>query len=79
MNTRLKAKDVSPLDLQVGGGHYKDMPIQPLEFCYANGIGKIEGDVIAYVSRWKKKGGIQDLEKAIHELQILIQLEVQKP
>ena len=77
-----QAKNVSdgcvgtnPLQTQVGGGHYKDMPIQPLEYCHANGIGKIEGDVIAYVSRWRKKGGIQDLEKSIHELQILIQLE----
>lgn len=80
-----QAKNVSdgcvgtnPLQTQVGGGHYKDMPIQPLEYCHANNIGKIEGDVIAYVSRWRKKGGIQDLEKSIHELQILIQLEKQK-
>lgn len=65
----------SPLATQVGGSHYKTMKIQPLEYCHANNIGKIEGDVIAYVSRWRAKNGIEDLRKAIHELQILIELE----
>ena len=65
----------SALAVQVGGGHYKTMKIQPLEYCHANNIGKIEGDVIAYVSRWKLKGGIEDLKKARHELDILIELE----
>lgn len=65
----------SALATQVGGGHYKDMKIQPLEYCHANNIGKIEGDVIAYVSRWRKKNGIEDLKKARHELDILIELE----
>lgn len=68
----------SALERQVGGGHYKDMKIQPLEYCHANNIGKIEGDVIAYVSRWRKKNGIEDLRKAIHELEILIQLETEQ-
>ena len=66
----------SALDTQIGGGHYKNMRIQPLEYCHANNIGKIEGDVIAYVSRWKLKGGIEDLKKARHELDILIELEM---
>ena len=51
------------------------MKIQPLEYCHANNIGKIEGDVISYVSRWRNKNGIEDLKKAVHELQILIELE----
>lgn len=66
---------MSALGLQVGGSHYKTMKIQPLEYCHANNIGKIEGDVIAYVSRWRSKGGIEDLQKAVHELEILIELE----
>jgi hypothetical protein len=70
-----KQPEYNPLAEQVGGDHYKTMAIQPLEYCHANGIGKLEGDVISYVSRWRAKGGIQDLQKAIHELQILIQLE----
>jgi len=60
---------------QVGGSHYKDMAIQPMEFCYANKLGNVESEVITYVCRWRKKGGIQDLEKAIHSLQMLIELE----
>lgn len=65
----------SPLDVQVGGGHYKDFPIQPVEFCYHNGIPFIEGNIIKYVTRHRFKNGKQDLEKAIHFLQLLIEME----
>lgn len=63
------------LDVQVGGTHYKDMKIQPVEFIHANGIGYFEGNVIKYVSRWRAKGGIADLEKARHYLDLLIDME----
>lgn len=63
------------LDKQVDGGHYKDMPIQPVEYIYANALGYFEGNVIKYVSRWRKKNGIADLEKAKHYIELLIQLE----
>jgi hypothetical protein len=59
---------------QVGGSHYKDMAIQPAEYCVRNNIGKLEGDVIAYVSRWKSKNGVEDLRKARHTLDLLIEL-----
>lgn len=65
----------SALATQVGGSHYKDMPIQPAEYCHRNGIGKLEGDVIAYVSRWRKKNGIEDLKKARHTIDIILELE----
>lgn len=65
----------SALDRQVGGDHYKGLAIQPLEYCHANGLGKLEGDVIAYVTRWRSKGGLEDLRKAVHELEVLIELE----
>ena len=68
-------KTESALDVQVGGGHYKDMPIQPVEYIHKNGLGFIEGCVIKYVSRYKHKNGKQDLEKAIHFLNLLIELE----
>lgn len=67
--------DTSALDAQVGGGHYKDMPIQPVEFIHVNGIGYMEGNVIKYVTRWRAKGGIKDLEKAKHYIDLLIELE----
>ena len=63
------------LDKQVSGDHYKAMPIQPVEFIHANRIGYFEGNVIKYVSRWKQKNGLADLEKAKHYIELLIELE----
>lgn len=67
--------DPTPLDTQVGGSHYKDLPIQPVQYIHANGIGYFEGNVIKYVSRWRAKNGIADLEKAKHYIDLLIELE----
>lgn len=60
---------------QVGGNHYTSMGIQPMEYSMANGLGAAEHTIVKYVSRWRKKGGIQDLEKAAHTLQLLIEFE----
>lgn len=59
---------------QVGGSHYQ-LPIQPIEYILANGLGYCEANVVKYVSRWRNKGGIQDLKKAIHYLEMLIEQE----
>ena len=69
---------VSALSIQVGGNHYKSKAIQPVEFIHANGIGFFEGNVIKYVSRWNDKGGLQDLNKAKHYLEMLIEFETIK-
>lgn len=74
----LDRSDADPLDKQVAGNHYKDMAIQPVEYIYANGLGYFEGNVVKYVSRWRKKNGIADLEKAKHYIELLIKLEGQK-
>jgi len=66
---------VSALEQQIGGTHYKDMPIQPAEYNQKNGLGFIEGSVVKYVSRLKNKNGIQDLKKARHFLDLLIEME----
>lgn len=63
------------LDTQVGGSHYKDYPIQPVEFISKNGIPYMEGSVIKYVCRHRQKNGRQDIEKAIHYLQLILQLQ----
>ena len=63
------------LSTQEGGSHYKDMKIQPVEFIHANGIGFCEATAIKYLCRWRKKGGIQDLKKAKHFIDVLIELE----
>jgi hypothetical protein len=62
-------------DIQVGGDHYKRFKIQPVEFCILNGIGFGEGNVIKYVCRHQFKNGIEDLKKARHYIDLLIQLE----
>ena len=66
---------MSALERQVSGEHYKSLKIQPIEFIHANGIPFAEGSVIKYVTRWRDKGGLADLEKAKHFLEILIKLE----
>lgn len=63
----------SPKDTQVGGDHYKKLKIQPIEYILANDIPFPEGCVIKYVTRWRDKGGISDLEKAKHFLELLIE------
>lgn len=75
MNQVFPEITASALATQVGGSHYKDMAIQPLEFIHANGIPFAEGSVIKYVSRWRSKNGIADLEKARHFIDLLIELE----
>lgn len=65
----------SALDTQVGGAHYKDMKIQPVQFIHANNIPFLEACIIKRVCRWRDKGGIQDLEKIKHEVDLLIELE----
>jgi len=66
---------MSALERQVSGDHYKSLKIQPIEFIHANGIPFAEGSVIKYVTRWRDKGGLADLEKAKHFLELLIELE----
>ena len=66
------------LEKQVAGSHYKDLPIQPVEYIHANAMGYLEGNVVKYVSRWRKKNGIADLEKAKHYIELLIELETRK-
>lgn len=59
------------IDKQIGGSHYKDAAIQPYEFCQKNNLNYLESNVIKYVFRHGNKGGAQDIDKAIHTLQVL--------
>ena len=70
-----KSTATNPLDMQVGGNHYKGMKIQPVQFIHANNIGYLEGNIIKYVCRWRGKNGMADLEKAKHYIELLIALE----
>jgi len=69
---------LSANDVQVGGSHYKDKPIEPWDYIARNGIGYLEGNAIKYLSRWKDKGGIEDIRKAAHYIQKLIELEEER-
>lgn len=66
---------MSALEIQEGGDHYKDMGIQPVEFIHGNQIPYLEGNVIKYVVRHRLKNGVEDLKKAKHYLDILLELE----
>lgn len=66
---------MSALDTQIGGSHYKDMKIQPMEFSMANNLDACQHTIIKYVTRFRSKGGVQDLEKAKHVIDMLIQFE----
>ena len=63
------------LKTQVGGDHYRALRIQPVEYIWGNNIPFIEGSVIKYVTRWRSKNGIEDLKKARHFIDLLIDME----
>jgi hypothetical protein len=69
--------NMSANDIQISGDHYKDKAIQPWDYIVANAIPYLEGNVIKYVSRWRDKGGVNDLRKARHYLDKLIELETE--
>jgi hypothetical protein len=69
------ATDDSPLTRQVGGDHYKSFNIQPIEYIMLNNLPYIEGNIVKYISRWRAKGGIKDLEKIKHYVDMLIDFE----
>lgn len=61
-------------NMQVGGEHYQQA-IQPVEYIHANGLPFIEGNVVKYISRHKRKGGAQDVEKAMSYCAMLLKME----
>jgi hypothetical protein len=61
------------LSKQEGGSHYKDMKIQPVEFITANSLGFLEGNVVKYICRHQVKNGAEDIKKAIHYCELLLQ------
>ena len=62
-------------EIQIGGNHYSKYKIQPTEFIHKNNISFIEGNIIKYVLRHKDKNGIEDLKKAKHYIDLLIEFE----
>lgn len=75
---KAETKPSSAFQRQEGGDHYVNMAIQPSEYIHKNGIGYMEGTAIVYLSRFRAKGGISDLKKAIHTIEQLIEMEESK-
>jgi len=71
VNNKVKLGDLKSLLTQVGGDHYKKMLIQPAEFINKNKLLFAEGNAIKYICRHSNKGGIQDIDKAIHYLEMV--------
>lgn len=68
---------MNALEKQIGGSHYKNLKIQPVTFIEQNQMSFLEGCIIKRICRWKNKNGIEDLNKAKHEIDLLIQLTQQ--
>lgn len=62
-------------DKQIGGNHYKKYVIQPVDFIAKNNIPYIEGNIIKYLLRWRDKNGIEDLDKIVHYVELLKEIE----
>ena len=71
INNNVKLGELQSLFKQVGGSHYKKMVIQPAEFINKNKLLFAEGNAIKYICRHSTKGGIQDIDKAIHYLEMV--------
>lgn len=66
---------MSAFNIQIGGGHYKDLAIQPLEFIVKNKLNWYDGSIVKYACRHKVKGGAEDLKKIIHYAQMELEQE----
>jgi hypothetical protein len=65
---------MSANDNQIGGTHYAKHSIQPWDYITQNGLGYLEGNIVKYISRWRDKGGIEDLRKVVHYAEKLIEI-----
>jgi hypothetical protein len=63
---------------QIGGNHYKDCVIQPIDYIYKNKLDFLEGNVVKYITRHKLKGGIEDIKKVIHYAELILELRYGK-
>lgn len=73
--TKESKRDMSALNKQEGGDHYKNLKIQPVEYITANNMSFLEGNVIKYISRHSMKNGIEDIKKVIHYCELILQLQ----
>jgi len=79
VGARLAKAAPSAFGTQVGGTHYQHLAIQPNEYITKNNLGWNEANVVKYITRWRSKGGIEDLRKARHYLDMLIEMACSGP
>jgi hypothetical protein len=72
---RIRNVQVPSLETQVAGDHYKNCNIQPVDFIHANGLTYLEGCIVKYISRHKNKNGAEDIKKAMHYCQMILDME----
>ena len=70
-----KQKSPKATDKQVGGDHYKDCVIQPVDYIVKNNLDFLEGNVVKYITRHKTKNGIEDIRKVIHDAELILELK----
>ena len=75
LNEKKEILEQSALKTEVGGNHYRNMVIQPVEFIMKNNLNFLQGCIIKRICRYKEKDGILDLQKIKHEVDLLIELE----
>ena len=74
--TNIKKEAIIATDKQVGGNHYKDCKIQPIEYIVANNLTYCEGNIVKYVTRSRRKGdGKKDIQKIIHYAEMILEME----
>lgn len=71
--SKKKNKDFENLKVQIGGSHYINLNIQPIEYIQANKLDFCEGNVVKYITRYSQKGGVEDLQKCRHYVDLLIE------
>lgn len=71
----MDTKEMSASKEQVGGSHYSQYKIQPKDFIKANRLGWDEANAVKYIVRHRDKGGVEDIKKAIHYLEMLLEDE----
>ena len=76
VKTDIKKKAMQATLKQVGGNHYKDCKIQPIEYIVGNDLTFCEGNAVKYITRHRRKGeGAMDIQKAIHYLEMILETE----
>ena len=73
-----KDEQKTSLSTQIGGDHYTKLAIQPMQYSMKNGLDPLQHTIIKYVTRFRDKAGIEDLEKAKHCIDMLIEFERDK-